>query len=169
MIPRIETENLILRGQQSSDFDAYAGFWASDRASQFGYDGPVDRAAAWDNFAADAGHWVLRGYGCWMVEDKASGAPTGWIGFYYPDRYEEPELGWQLFEEFEGKGIAYEAAQAARAYGQKHFNLTAPASFITADNTRSIRLAERLGATREDTRDHGNGPFHVYRHPKVAS
>ena len=168
MIPRLETDRLILREQRNSDFDAYAGFWASDRSTEYGFGGPFDRARSWDGFAADAGHWILHGYGCWMAEEKATGTPVGWMGFYFPDRYEEPELGWTLFEEFEGKSFAFEASLAARRYGQEHFGLKAVASFIDAQNTRSINLAERLGATREDTRDRGDGPFHVYRHPEVT-
>ena len=115
MIPQLQTERLTLRGQRASDFDAYAAFWAGPRAESFG--GPYSRRDAWDSFAQDAGHWVLRGFGQWMLEDKATGEPAGFVGFIRPDRYEEVELGWTLFDAFEGKGLAYEAAMAARASG----------------------------------------------------
>ena len=165
MIPLIETERLVLREPRLADFDSYAAFWASDRATENGFGGPYDRNAAWDSFIGEAGQWTIRGLGSWMVEEKSSGKAAGWIGFYYPDRYEEIELGWTLFAEFEGRGIAFEGAIAAREFGQSELGVKAPASFITVENTRSIRLAERLGAKLEDTRDRGNGPFHVYRHP----
>ena len=166
MIPRIQTPRLTLRGHQASDFDPYAAFWAGSRSKAVG--GPFDRKDAWEEFLSDAGHWVVRGFGSWIAEDRDSGQPVGWIGFYFPDRYEEVELGWTLFDQFEGKGYAQEAAIAALEFGAKEFDIHRPASFIEAKNTRSIALAERLGAIREDTRDRGNGPFHVYRHPEVV-
>ncbi|MCV6825450.1 MULTISPECIES: GNAT family N-acetyltransferase [Halocynthiibacter] len=164
LIPTIETERLILRAPQMSDFDPLAAHWELERTEYIG--GPLDRKEAWSAFSADAGQWILRGYGMWIVEDKASGKTAGWIGFYEPERYDEPEIGWILLEEFEGKGIAYEAVVAARAYGGEHFGITKPCSFIAAENARSIALAERLGATREDTREGPRGAYHVYRHPE---
>jgi len=163
MIPVVATDRLRLRAPHVSDFEAYAAFWAGARGAAMG--GPFSRAQAWDSFAADAGHWLLRGFGQWIVELRSSGVPAGWVGFYKPDRYEEVELGWVLFDTFEGQGIAFEAAQAARDYGAQALDIRAPASFIFADNRRSIALAERLGAVREATRDRGAGLYHVYRHP----
>ncbi len=162
-IPVLETERLTLRGNQMSDFEGFAAFWASDRAAYTG--GTKSRNDAWDEFTALAGQWLLRGYGFWIVESNSEKQFAGWVGFHHPERMREPELGWIMLEHYEGQGLAAEAAIAARNYGVRSFGINTPVSFITADNTRSIRLAERLGAQREDTRDFGNGPFHVYRHP----
>ena len=60
--------------------------------------------------------------------------------------------------------MAHEASKTARDFGQAHFNIVQPVSYIETWNHRSVRLAERLGAIREDTRDNGDGPFHIYRH-----
>ncbi|WP_380056692.1 GNAT family N-acetyltransferase [Falsihalocynthiibacter sp. SS001] len=166
-VPVIETEHLILREHRLSDFDATAEHWASERTRYTG--GPHARGRAWECFSMDAGQWLLRGYGMWMLEDKASGKTAGFVGFYEPDRYDEPEIGWILFEEFEGKGLAYEAVVAAREFGAQNFGITAPCSFIDAENERSIALAERLGATREDTREGPRGPYYVYRHPAAEN
>lgn len=156
-----------MRGHKLEDFDAFAAHWESPRTEYIG--GPHDRRRAWEVFSQDAGQWMLRGYGMWILEDKASGKVVGTVGFYEPISYEEAELGWILLEEFEGKGLASEAAQAALEFGAAHFGITAPCSFISAPNARSIALAEKLGATREDTRHSENGAYYMYRHPVRAA
>lgn len=166
MIPVVVTENLILRGHEARDFDDYAAFWAGPSAEPFG--GPYSRKEAWDSFLSDAGHWVIRGFGQWMVELKEVGKAVGWVGFVHPDRYEETEIGWTIYPGYQRKSLAYEASLAARQYGAEEFGIKRPASYIETWNTRSVALAERLGATCEDTRDNGDGPFHIYRHPEVV-
>ncbi|NRA98790.1 MAG: GNAT family N-acetyltransferase [Rhodobacteraceae bacterium] len=163
VVPVIETPRLILREHRLTDFDPIAKHWESDRTQWTG--GPHDRRRAWEVFSMDAAQWHLRGYGMWIVEERESGATAGWIGFYEPDHYDETEIGWVLLEAFEGKGYGFEAAMAARTYGEEHFGITAPCSFIATPNTRSVALAERMGATLEDTRTGPKGPFFVYRHP----
>ncbi|OWU81077.1 GNAT family N-acetyltransferase [Phaeobacter sp. 22II1-1F12B] len=162
-IPVIETENLILRGPRESDFEAFAEFGASDRAQFVG--GPYPRIRSWGGFLATYGHWALRGYGMWMLEDRASGKTAGRVGMIFNDGWDEPELGWHVFNGFEGKGYAYEAALAARTHAARHQNLPRPISYIRPDNTRSIALAERLGAKLEREITFFDKPCHVYRHP----
>jgi RimJ/RimL family protein N-acetyltransferase len=159
--PSILTERLKLRPHQLSDFDAYAGFWAGARAKPFG--GPFSRAEAWDSFAADAGQWPLRGYGHWMIEDRATGAPLGWAGFAHSDAMPEPELGCTVFDGAEGQGIAFEACTAACQSGARDLGIPRPVGRVATWNTRSIALAERLGGTREGTEDGPHGAQHVYR------
>ncbi|NNE87866.1 MAG: GNAT family N-acetyltransferase [Silicimonas sp.] len=146
-----------------ADFDPIAEHWTSTRTQWTG--GPLDRKEAWKVFSMDCAQWHLRGYGMWVVEDKATGKTAGWVGFYEPDHYDETEIGWVLLEEFEGKGLAEEAVRATRTHGECYFGIKRPCSFIAIDNQRSVALAERVGATLEEKRDRGNGPFFVYRHP----
>ena len=74
-IPTIETERLILRAPHEGDLDAQAAFFQSDRSAAFG--GPSDRSDVWRALMRGAGHWVIRGYGMWYIEDKATGK-TQW-------------------------------------------------------------------------------------------
>ena len=162
--PVIETERLILRPNRADDFDAYAAFYATDRARLRG--GVKTRAQAWIQFAAEIGHWSLRGYGFWAVEDKATGAYCGQVGLWNPEGWAEPEIGWLMMEGFEGKGYAYEAALRARAYAYETLGWTEAASCISEGNDRSIRLAERMGARYERRFPRENMPDHlVFVHP----
>ena len=165
-IPVIETGRLILRGPEERDFEAFAAFSASDRAKWVG--GPYPRARAWGGFLNTFGHWALRGYGMWMLEDRATGATAGRVGMIFNDGWDEPELGWHVFEGFEGKGYAYEAALAARDYAARHQGLDGVISYIVPDNHRSAALAARLGAVIERDGEVMGHACKVWRHPHVA-
>jgi RimJ/RimL family protein N-acetyltransferase len=142
--PTLRTERLILRAPLLADFEPYAAFFASPRS---GYeDGPKSRGAAWKEFAAAVGQWALRGYGAWSLEERATGAYAGEVGIFHPANYPEPEIGWTLMAPFEGRGLAFEAACAARDWAYATLGLASLVSYIDAANLRSVRLAERLGA-----------------------
>jgi RimJ/RimL family protein N-acetyltransferase len=165
MIPVLDTPRLTLRGWQLADFAPFAALYASERSKLIG--GPIDRDKAWRTMAMLAGEWLLRGYGMWALALKGGGW-IGHAGFFHPDHYDEPELGWVLAPEAEGRGLAAEAALAARAWGRAN-GIARPISNIDADNPRSIRLAERLGAVREATRSKDGSTWHVYRHPGATA
>lgn len=164
-IPRIETERLVLRGPEHRDFEPLAAFFA-DESRAAGFGGAMPRDEAWRWFASSIGHWALHGYGFWTVEPKETGEPAGICGIWNPEGWPEPEIGWVLFKNAEGKGIAYEAAQAARAHAYAHFGLTTLTSNILPGNARSVALAERLGAWHERTYENiRHGTEMLYRHP----
>ncbi|MEM9321113.1 MAG: GNAT family N-acetyltransferase [Pseudomonadota bacterium] len=141
--PIINTDRLTLRPHQIGDFDAYADMFASDRAT---YMGKLKRRHAWYSFTSDVAQWALLGTGAWAIADKADGTFLGQTAVMRPDHFPETELGWFVFQNAEGKGIAQEAASAARDwYWQQDFADTL-VSYIDPDNDRSIKLATRLGA-----------------------
>jgi len=163
-IPTLETERLILRATRVDDFEAYADFYQSERSHHRG--GPLDRSQAWEMFAAEVGHWVLRGYGLWSVDEKSSGAYCGLVGLYNPEGWPAPEVGWLVWEHHEGKGIAREAAIRARSYAFETLAWPQVASCIPEGNDRSIRLAERLGASFDRRVARAGGvDLLVYVHP----
>ncbi|MBN2631120.1 MAG: GNAT family N-acetyltransferase [Rhodobacteraceae bacterium] len=160
-IPVLETDRLILLEPREADFPAMLAFNDSPRAAFLGGSGP--RQQVWRAFLSNIGHWALRGYGFWSVDTKA-GDLIGRVGVIFHDGWVAPELAWHLYEGFEGKGYAHEAALASRdwAAGQGMAPLV---SMIDPANTRSIALATRLGARLERTDPGGGKPFHIFRHP----
>ena len=163
-IPIIETERLILREARESDLDELAIFMASERSHFIG--GPLDRANCWRLISGSYGHWLLRGYGMWYIHHKADDRVIGACGFIFREGWDEPELGWNVHDGYEGKSIAFEAATAARAYGAKHFDLDSVISYLNPDNARSIALSKRLGATFERKGTLLGHDVDIYRHPK---
>ena len=149
-IPTLTTERLTLRAPCREDFPTLAAFYASDRARYIG--GTKDEAASWYVLMADIGTWVTHGFGFFSVEYE--GAHVGMVGVHYPPHHADLELGWTLFANAEGKGIAYEAAVAARDWARATLPAQRLVSYIDRDNARSIALAERLGAREIGTPDH---------------
>ncbi|GGH37080.1 Protein N-acetyltransferase, RimJ/RimL family [Cribrihabitans marinus] len=162
-IPVLETRRLVLRAPRIVDVDAYAEIAASPRGRHLGC---ATRAAAWYDFSNMVAGWLLRGHGIWTVTARQDGALLGFVllGFEPGDR--EPELGFMMTQAGEGHGYAAEAAEATRAYGFEHLNLPSLVSYIDPDNTRSIRLAGRLGALREGEITEGGETSVVFRHPR---
>jgi RimJ/RimL family protein N-acetyltransferase len=62
------------------------------------------------------GHWQLRGYDSWALEERATGAFVGRCGFHRPEGWPGIEIGWVLRRETWGLGLAREAAQTALAH-----------------------------------------------------
>jgi RimJ/RimL family protein N-acetyltransferase len=162
VIPTLTTRELTLRAPALADFEPYAAFWASQRSVHEG--GPRGRHEAWRDFACDVAAWTLRGFGVWTVADRA-GAALGWVGLFQPDHYPEPEIGWTLAPEAEGRGVAFAAAVAARDWAYRARGLTTLVSYIDPANARSIRLAERLGARPDPAAARPEPGDLVYRHP----
>lgn len=79
-------------------------------------------------------------------------------------RFPEPELGWQLIESVEGRGFAFEAAAAMRDWAFRERKLPTLVSYIGQENTRSIRLAERLGASLDEKALKQDPDDLVFRH-----
>jgi RimJ/RimL family protein N-acetyltransferase len=163
-IPTLATERLILRGFTPEDVEHEIAFFATERSRLVG--GPMPREAAWRTIAAYIGHWAIRGFGFWAIEDRETGRYLGRAGLWFPDGWPEPEIGWTLQEHAEGRGVAYEAALRARRFAYEELGWITAISMVLAGNTRSIALAERLGAVRDYDFEHERfGKCHVYRHP----
>lgn len=163
-IPTIETERLRFRAPALADFEDEVAFYATDRSKGVG--GPRDRVDTWRVLSGVTGHWALRGYGLWAIDDKATGRYCGRVGLWYPESWPEPEIGWTLMEHAEGRGLAYEAALATRRWAYETLGWTTAISLINADNTRSMRLAERMGCWLDGSFDHSTaGAIPVWRHP----
>ena len=164
MIPTVTTERLVLRAPDPSDFTAYAAFRGSDRAKTVG--GPFTEAQAFNQYCAIIGHWTMRGYGRWIVADKTTDEPLGVVGIFYPVDWPEPEVAWSMFAAGEGKGYAYEAAKASRAWAYETLGLERLISLVDPENARSVALAKRLGCVEGGTYIHEtHGTLFYWIHP----
>lgn len=146
----LETDRLLMRMWREGDFERHAEICADPNVMRFLGEGKaLDRTGAWRHMAMLVGHWHLRGYGHWAVEEKASGRLIGRIGFYNPADYPGFELGWTLARDYWGRGYATEGARRALDYAFDEMNRDHVISLIDPENKASIKVAERLGETLE--------------------
>jgi RimJ/RimL family protein N-acetyltransferase len=161
--PVLVTPRLTLRAFAPRDFEGFAALHAAPHAALMW--NLKTRDAAWERMLAVAGEWVVRGAGMWALADRWSDAFLGHAGFLQPFDAAEPELGWALVADAQGRGLAEEGVRAARDWGRAH-GIARPVSHIDARNARSIRLAERLGAVLQSRTVHGPDATALhYRHP----
>ena len=161
--PTLETERLILRAPAPQDLPAFAGFFATGPTQYVG--GARTKAETWRYLCEVIGHWAMRGYGRWAVTTKDDDTAVGLVGLHNPLDWPEPEVGWYIWSG-NGKGYASEAGRAARAYAYNTLGWRTIISIIAPGNDASVRVAERMGAQRDDDLDHPRfGPLMVYRHP----
>lgn len=151
-IPQFETQRLRLRAFTIDDFETYAAICANPAVMRFiGTGQTLTREQAWRQLATILGHWSLRGYGLWAVEEKSSGDLIGRIGLWNPEGWPGCEVGWLLRQRSWNQGLAKEGAIAAIQYAARTLELTQLVSVIHPENQASIGLAESLGATYAKT------------------
>ncbi|WP_238365128.1 GNAT family N-acetyltransferase [Mesobacterium pallidum] len=162
--PRLETPRLILRGPEKSDAEHVIRFLQDPLRSE-GFGHIAERGNAWRWFAMNVGHWHWHGYGYFVIETR-EGEVAGISGIWNPETWPEPEVGWVVFDGFEGRGIAFEAAFRARQWAYEELGFTTLTSNIVPGNDRSVALARRLGARYERTYVNTNmGEDELWRHP----
>ncbi|MEV1241386.1 GNAT family N-acetyltransferase [Nonomuraea sp. NPDC050022] len=160
----METERLIMRRWRDDDREPFAAMNADAEVMEHfpalmtrsESDGFVDRIEA--GFEA-------HGYGLWALEVRESGEFIGFTGLVL-QTFEAPftpavEVGWRLAKAAWGHGYAIEAAREAVRYGFDVAGLDEIVSITTVGNTRSRKVMERLGMTRDIADD--------FYHPRVPA
>lgn len=165
-IPTIQTKRLILRGPAPEDYPNFKATFSSYRSRFMG--GPLNQYETWMLYAAEIGHWQIRGYGMWMIHDKVTDETYGMAGGWKPAAWPEREIAWIIWPDKQGHGYALEATHAARQYFYDKLGWDGAVSYIDPKNLDSIRLAERLGAKKDPDAATIDGNDAVYRHPSPA-
>ena len=162
-IPILETKRLILRGPEPGDYPNFKATFASYRSRFMG--GPLNPYETWMLYAAEIGHWEIRGYGMWMIHDRETDRTLGMAGGWYPAAWPEREIAWIIWPDEAGHGYALEATHAVRKHLYHVHGWEDAVSYIDPKNLDSIRLAERLGAVKDKDARTIDGNDAVYRHP----
>lgn len=172
--PLIETERLVLRAHETSDFERCAALWGSAAVTRFIGGSPRPPQDAWFRILRYAGHWTLLGSGFWAITEKLSGAFLGEGGFSDFRRgitalEGVPEMGWALMPEAWGQGIAKEAVAAFADWGDTHFSAAKTACIISPDNHASIRVAEYIGFRAVERIVYDGQPTTIFKRDRHAA
>ncbi|SHH97978.1 GNAT family N-acetyltransferase [Marivita hallyeonensis] len=162
-IPVLETKRLRLRSPEPEDYPDFKATFASYRSRFMG--GPLNAYETWMLYAAEIGHWEIRGFGMWMVHLKDSNQTVGMAGGWFPAKWPEREIAWIIWPDQAGKGYALEATNRVRKHFYDDKGWEGAVSYLDPKNLDSIRLAERLGAKKDHDAPTVDGSDVVYRHP----
>src|SRR5205823_1048178 len=115
------TERLLLRQFLEADVDLYSRMCADPETMRYIGDGrTLTREETWRAVAGVLGHWVLRGYGLYAVEEKATGQFVGRIGIINPEGWPGMEVGWLIGRQHWNLGYATEGARAVIRMAYEH-------------------------------------------------
>jgi RimJ/RimL family protein N-acetyltransferase len=161
-VPEVRTDRLLMRGWRDEDLDEWAAICTDPEVTRWvGDDGGLSREDAWRRMAYFVGHWELRGFGNWVLVDKATGALVGRAGLYLPEAWPGLEVGWLVGREHWGRGFAPEAGRAALEWARTELGAEHAISLIVDENVRSARVAEKLGMRVEGRTRIVNDQFEV--------
>jgi GNAT acetyltransferase-like protein len=162
-VPVIETERLRLRGPRPEDFADSAAMWADLEVTRYIGGKPLTEEDVWGRMLRGVGHWAWRGFGYWVMEEKATGRFAGEMGFSDWEREMEPslrgvpELGWVLARRVHGKamrrsrrarrlrGATPISSRRTRRSGRRcaSFTLSMCARFVSRRSADSGKSSER--------------------------
>jgi RimJ/RimL family protein N-acetyltransferase len=146
IVPVLETERLRLRGFTEDDTEPLFALMQDPEVVRYIGDRRIPtRQEVWRGIAGYLGHWALRGYGLWAVDDRESGDLVGRIGILNPLEWPGPEIAYTIGKRWWGRGLATEGALAARDWAFANLDVDELISLIDPDNAASIAVAARLG------------------------
>ena len=161
-VPILETERLILREFRQDDFPVYEKLAADIDVMRYLGGKTMNQVEAWRHMAFMVGHWTLRGYGYFALEEKATGEFIGRAGFTNPTGWPGFEMGWTIAPWRQRQGFAFEAAQRLLRFAFEDLDKEHVISLIHRDNIPSQRVAEKLGESVEGDTEVLGMPVLIY-------
>ncbi|QFT61522.1 GNAT family N-acetyltransferase [Roseivivax sp. THAF30] len=166
-IPVLSTHRLELRAPEPQDYPDFKATFASYRSRFMG--GPLNPYETWMLYAAEIGHWQIRGFGMWMVHLRETGETVGMAGGWQPAKWPEREIAWIIWSDRAGRGYALEATARVRRHLYEDRGWDGAVSYLDPKDLDSIRLCERLGAKKDHSASSVDGHDVCYRHPEPAA
>lgn len=160
----IASARLRLRLPRDQDWRPLHAYFGDADSTRYTTGRAFTEAETWRALATLLGHWVLRGWGPYVLEELAGGDAIGVAGLWFPNDWPEPEIKWALVPAARGRGFAAEAARAVRAMAAEHLPDLRLISLIRPDNAPSVRVARAVGAVFEREIPFRDGVAHIYRH-----
>ena len=161
----VETDRLRLEPFAPTHLDALYAMDSDPVVMRFIGDG-VPRTMA-DTEAAImrvSARWAEFGFSWWAVVERRSGEVVG--GACLQHLANKPgaplEIGWRLRPQFQGRGFATEAGQAAIDFAFGPVGLGRAVAVANPENSASIRVMERLGMRYLGVQTHYSQPCAVY-------
>jgi ribosomal-protein-alanine N-acetyltransferase len=146
----LETARLYLRKFKDEDLEMLYPIFSDSETMQF-YPAPFSKDKTQDWIKQNIASYKSNGYGLWAVCLKENNEFIGDCGLVNQQINGEPEveIGYHISKEHWSKGFASEAARACKEYGFNQLSLKRLISIIDPNNISSIRVAEKIGFTKE--------------------
>jgi ribosomal-protein-alanine N-acetyltransferase len=146
----LRTERMVLRLMEMADVDDLMGIFSDPVAMRY-YPSTKSRQEAEEWVRRVQESYRDRGFGLWVAVLEDSGEFVGQCGLTVQEveGKNEVEIGYLFLRKFWGRGLATEAAKAARDHGFGTLGYERLVSLIDPGNLASRRVAEKVGLTLE--------------------
>jgi [ribosomal protein S5]-alanine N-acetyltransferase len=146
-----ETSRLILRYFTADDLDELAAILGDHQVMRYSIGGIKTRSQTQDFLNWILSNYEKYGFGLYAVIERENQVLIGFCGLlvWFFEEVQEIEMGYRFAKEHWGQGLGTEAATAVRDYAWQKLNLKRLICIIQPENTRSIRVAKKLGMEHE--------------------
>jgi ribosomal-protein-alanine N-acetyltransferase len=146
-MPTIETDRLLLRPFTPEDAPAlHEAVFGDEEAMLYippGMPGTLAKTQRVIDYYND--HWEQQGYGVWAVVHRADGKLIGQCGLNFVPEVQQTEVLYAIHKDYWGQELALEGARTSCRYGFYRKGLTKIMALAAPENTRSLRVIEKLG------------------------
>jgi RimJ/RimL family protein N-acetyltransferase len=132
--------------------------------------GPRDDVRVRETLDRMTGHWERTGFGTWILVERASGEPVGWVGLHQTDTGGPGgvELLYSIAADHWRRGYAVEAGRAAVVIGHGILDRPELVAFTLPYNRGSRAVMERLGFEYDTDVEHLGLRHVLYRRREMA-
>lgn len=165
---QIETERLVLRTFIVEDHTALQAILGDKEVMRYSLHGALNEKQIKAFIQQEIDVFKEKGMSILAVVDKAHSRLVGYCGVHWLNIDGEilPELTYRFATKYWGLGFATEAAFAVKKYSMQKKKLLDLVSIIDPENFRSIRVAEKLGASIWKETLFEKMPIRVYQHQR---
>ena len=143
----VETSRLTLRHLNETDGDFIFRLLNEPSFLEFVGDKGVRTIEDAKTYISDGpmASYSEHGFGLYLVERSADGAPIGMCGLLKRDTLDDVDIGFALLPEFWSQGYAVEASQAVLGSARTAHGLDRVVAITAQHNAASKRVLERIG------------------------
>jgi ribosomal-protein-alanine N-acetyltransferase len=146
----LKTERLYLRQYKKEDIDSLHSIFSDAETMEY-YPALFNLKQTRNWIKKNQERYDEDGYGLWGLCLKQTNELIGDCGLVKQkvDGKTEVEIGYHINKKYWSKGFATEAAKGCKEYGFQQLGLNKLISIIDPRNAPSIRVAEKIGFTKE--------------------
>ena len=146
----LETEHCLVRETTVDDVEEFYHIYSEPSITKFMeplYENPEEERAYARDYIEKV--YAFYGFGIWTVVEKQSDGSAGEVigraGICYREGYEDPEMGFVIAKDKQGRGYATEVCRAILQYGHKELDFKRILAFVQPENGASLSVCDKLG------------------------
>jgi len=148
----LETEHCLVRETTVEDVEEFYRIYSDPSITKFMeslYEDPEEERAYAKDYIDKV--YSFYGFGIWTVLEKPEAGSSqtaqviGRAGICYREGYEDPEMGFVIATDKQGRGYATEVCRAILQYGHEQLGFKRILAFVQPENAASLHVCDKLG------------------------